>query len=69
MHSAAARAGLGPPEWIVIGIILALVFAVSLEGGGASSSSQIIALSRRDKWTVVALIGLIVSLIAFAAWR
>jgi hypothetical protein len=69
VHSAAARAGLGPPEWIVIAIILALVFVAGFERGGADSSAQAITLTRRDKWVVTTLIALIISLVALAVWR
>ena len=69
VYSAAARAGLGPPEWIVIAIIAALIVVAGLERGDNTSSFQTIVLTRRDKWAVTTIAGLIVSMIALAVWR
>jgi hypothetical protein len=37
IYSTAARAGLGPPEGIVIAVIFALLFVALLETGGSDS--------------------------------
>jgi hypothetical protein len=40
IYSIAARAGFGPPEWIVITIIFALLFVALLENGSSVSESD-----------------------------
>jgi hypothetical protein len=69
LHSAAARAGIGPPQWIVIGIMVALVCVAGFEGSGLRSGSPVLVLSRRDKAAAAALVGLTVVVAALAWWR
>src|SRR5215207_1368759 len=52
VNSAAARAGLGPPEWLVIAIILSLLFAASFEHRRGVSSTRTLVLTRTDKLVV-----------------
>ena len=70
-HSAAASAGLGPPQWLVLVIILALIFTAGFErgAGAGDSTTRTLVLTRRDKWTVLILVGSIVSLLVFAVCR
>ena len=69
VNSAAARAGLGPPEWLVIAIILSLLFAASFEHRRGVSSTRTLVLTRTDKLVVTALVTLIAFLAGLAVWR
>jgi hypothetical protein len=69
VYSASARAGLGPPEWIVIAVIFTLLLVAAFEPGGGESNSRTIVLTRKDRWLVTALVSLIVLFIGFAMWR
>ena len=69
VNSTAARLGLGPPAWIVIAILLVLLFVGSLEFGGSATDRHNVVLTRKDKWAITTLLGLMASLISFVAWR
>jgi hypothetical protein len=69
VNSTAARLGLGPPGWLVIAIILAFLFVGSLEFGGSDTDRHNVVLTRRDKWAITTLLGLMASLISLVALR
>ena len=69
IHSSAARAGLGPPEWIVIAIIFALLLVGSLESGSSESGHREALLTRTDKRVLMAGVAILVLLVSFLVWR
>jgi hypothetical protein len=69
IYSSATRAGLGPPEWIVIAIIFSLLLVGALESGGTASESQGALLTKRDKRVLAVGIAIVGLPVAFLLWR
>lgn len=69
MYSSAARAGLGPPEWIVISILFLLVCAAASEARGDNSDYRGPLLTVRDRRMMIAGLLLLGSLLTYLTLR
>ena len=67
--SSAARAGLGPPEWIVIAILLLLISAAIFEQSDGDRDYRGPVLTVRDKRVLIAGLALLSLLGGFLIWR
>lgn len=71
LYSSAVRLGFGPPEWVVIAIVVSLLFVAFIENGssGAEIDCRDAVLSRKEKRSVIAVSAVLLSLIGFVLWR
>jgi hypothetical protein len=69
INSSAVRAGFGPPEWIVIAILLALLFVAMAEGGHGASDCRSVILTKQDRCIFLTGLAALSVLVGFLVWR